>query len=126
VALVLTRQKLGFIDRAKYASASGVANGAYVLSDSPGGAPQIVLMSSGSEVALVLEAQQKLEAQGIRARVVSMPSHELFAAQSSDYQASVLPPGIKRVSAPYKQIYEHLGLTVDKLVETAAQLARSS
>jgi transketolase len=154
VALVLTRQKLGFIDRAKYASASGVANGAYVLSDSPGGAPQVVLMSSGSEVALVLEAQQKLEAQGIRARVVSMPSHELFAAQSSDYQASVLPPGIKRVSieashpmswqrwvgsdgvalglhrfgasAPYKQIYEHLGLTVDKLVETAAQLARSS
>ena len=153
VALVLTRQKLGFIDRSKYASAAGVANGAYVLSDSPGGAPQIVLMSSGSEVALILEAQQKLEADGIRARVVSMPSHEIFAAQTEEYRASVLPSGIKRVSieashpmswqrwvgsdgaalglhrfgasAPYKQLYEHLGLTVDKVVETAKQLAQS-
>jgi transketolase len=153
VALVLTRQKLGFIDRSKYAPAAGVANGAYVLSDSPGGAPQIVLMSSGSEVALILEAQQKLEADGIRARVVSMPSHEIFAAQTEEYRASVLPSGIKRVSieashpmswqrwvgsdgaalglhrfgasAPYKQLYEHLGLTVDKVVETAKQLAQS-
>jgi transketolase len=153
VALVLTRQKLGFIDRSKYASAAGVANGAYVLSDSPGGAPQVVLMSSGSEVALILEAQQNLEADGIRTRVVSMPSHEIFAAQTEEYRASVLPPGIKRVSieashpmswqrwvgsdgaalglhrfgasAPYKQLYEHLGLTVDKVVETAKQLAQS-
>jgi len=152
VALVLTRQKLGFIDRTKYASAAGVAKGAYVLSDSAGGAPQIVLMSSGSEVALILEAQQKLEEEGLRARVVSMPSHEMFAAQSEEYRASVLPPGIKRVSieashpmswqrwvgsdgvalglhrfgasAPYKQLYEHLGLTVDKVVETAKQLAK--
>ena len=152
VALVLTRQKLGFIDRTKYASAAGVANGAYVLSDSPGGAPQVVLMSSGSEVALILEAQQKLKAQGIRARVVSMPSHEIFSAQSDEYRASVLPPGIKRVSieasqpmswqrwvgsdgialglhrfgasAPYKQLYEHLGMTVDKVVETAKQLVQ--
>jgi len=151
VALVLTRQKLGFIDRTKYASAKGVARGAYVLSDSPGGNPQVVLMSSGSEVALILEAQQKLEAEGIRARVVSMPSHELFAAQDDQYRASVLPPGVKRLSieashpmswqrwvgsdgvtlgiqrfgasAPYKEIYEHLGLTVAKVVETAKQLA---
>ena len=153
VALVLTRQKLGFIDRTKYASAAGVANGAYVLSDSPGGAPQVVLMSSGSEVALILEAQQKLESGGIRARVVSMPSHEIFAAQSQEYRDSVLPPGIRRVSieaaqpmswqrwvgadgvalglhrfgasAPYKQLYEHLGITVDKVVETARQLAQT-
>jgi len=151
VALVLTRQKLGFIDRTKYASASGVAKGAYVLSDSPGGSPQVVLMSSGSEVALILEAQQKLEAEGIRSRVVSMPSHELFAAQDDQYRESVLPKGVKRLSieashpmswqrwvgedgvamglhrfgasAPYKELYEHLGLTVAKVVETAKQLA---
>ena len=98
VALVLTRQKLGFIDRTKYGSATGVAKGAYVLADSPGGDPQVVLMSSGSEVALILEAQQKLAADGIRARAVSMPSHELFAAQDKSYRDSVLTPGIKRVS----------------------------
>ena len=154
VALVLTRQKLGFIDRSKYGSASGVARGAYVLSDSPGGAPQVVLLSSGSEVALIIEAQQKLEQQGVRARVVSMPSHEIFAAQDQEYRDSVLPPGIKRVSieashpmswqrwvgsdgvamglqrfgasAPYKELYEHLGLTVAKVVDTAAQLAQSA
>ena len=154
VALVLTRQKLGFIDRSKYGSASGVTRGAYVLSDSPGGAPQVVLLSSGSEVALIIEAQQKLEQQGVRARVVSMPSHEIFAAQDQEYRDSVLPPGIKRVSieashpmswqrwvgsdgvamglqrfgasAPYKELYEHLGLTVAKVVDTAAQLAQSA
>jgi transketolase len=150
VALVLTRQKLGFIDRTRHASARGVAKGAYVLSDSPGGAPQVVLMSSGSEVALILEAQEKLGAEGIRARVVSMPSHELFATQDDQYRESVLPAGVKRISieashpmswqrwvgsdgvalgiqrfgasAPYKEIYEHLGLTVAKVVETAKQL----
>ncbi|HZJ00482.1 MAG TPA: transketolase, partial [Gemmatimonadaceae bacterium] len=150
VALVLTRQKLGFIDRSKYASAAGVAKGAYVLSDSPGGAPQVVLMSSGSEVALILDAQQRLNVEGIRSRVVSMPSHELFAAQDERYRESVLPTGVKRISieasqpmswqrwvgcdgvalgldrfgasAPYKEIYEHLGLTVAKVVDTAKQL----
>ena len=150
VALVLTRQKLGFIDRTKYAAATGVAKGAYVLADSPGGDPQVVLMSSGSEVALILEAQQKLAADGIRARAVSMPSHELFAKQDEGYRDSVLTPGVKRVSieaghpmswqkwvgadgvalgierfgasAPYKEIYEHLGITVAKIVETAKKL----
>jgi Transketolase len=151
VALVLTRQKLGFIDRTKYAAASGLAKGGYVLADSPGGAPQVVLMSSGSEVELILGAQQKLEAAGIRSRTVSMPSQELFAAQTQEYRDGVLPAGIKRVaieaahpmswyrwvgddgeilgiehfgaSAPYKEIYEHFGLTVDKLVEAAKRLA---
>jgi transketolase len=151
VALVLTRQKLGFIDRTKYAAASGLAKGAYVLVDSPGGAPQVVLISSGSEVELILGAQQKLEAAGVRARTVSMPSHELFAAQTQEYRDSVLPAGIKRVaieaahpmswyrwvgddgeilgiehfgaSAPYKEIYEHFGLTVEKLVAAAKRLA---
>jgi transketolase len=152
VGLILTRQKLGFIDRTKYASASGVARGAYVLADAPGGAPQVVLMSSGSEVELILEAQQRLESQGIRTRTVSMPSHELFARDSADYRNSVLPKGVKRIaieaahpmswqrwvgddgiiigierfgaSAPYKEIYEHFGLTVDKLVEAATKLVK--
>jgi transketolase len=81
VALALTRQKLGFIDREKYASASGLAKGAYVLADAPGGAPEVVLMSSGSEVALVLAAQTKLAEAGVRARAVVMPSHDIFPAQ---------------------------------------------
>ena len=108
-------------------------------------------MSSGSEVALILDAQQRLEADGVRCRTVSMPSHEIFAAQNAEYRESVLPKDIKRVaieaahpmswyrvgwgggvimgierfgaSAPYKEIYEHLGITVEKLVEAAKRLA---
>ena len=148
VALALTRQKLGFIDREKYGSAAGLAKGAYVLADAPNGKPDVVLISSGSEVALILEAYAKLTAKGVNARAVSMPSHELFAAQSAEYQAEVLPKGVKRVaieaahpmswyrwvgtdgvilgidrfgaSAPYADIYKGLGLTVDKLVEAAS------
>ena len=151
-ALVLTRQKLGFIDREKYAPAAGVALGAYVLADSD--KPQVVMMSSGSEVGLVLDAHEKLTALGIRSRVVSMPSHELFARQSDKYRASVLPAGVPRLaveaahpmswqrwvgdhgavigvdrygaSAPYERIYEELGLTVDKVVSTAKSLILSS
>jgi transketolase len=147
VCLVLTRQKLGFIDRTKYASAAGVAKGAYVLGDPKGGPPQVVLMSSGSEVALILEAAEQLAERGVRARVVSMPSHELFAAQPKTYRDDVLPRGVPRVaieaahpmswqrwvgtdgvvlgierfgaSAPYEKIYEELGLTVEKLVAAA-------
>ena len=150
VALVLTRQKLSFIDRSKYAPANGLARGAYVLADVPGGTPEIVLISSGSEVALILDAQKKLEADGIRARAVSMPSHELFARQDKTYQESVLPKGVKRIameaahpmswyrwvgddgvilgierfgaSAPAATIYTHLGVTVDHMVETAKRL----
>jgi len=150
VALALTRQKLGWIDREKYGAAAGLAKGAYVLADAPGGAPEVVLMSSGSEVALVLAAQTKLAEGGIRARAISMPSHELFAAQPLEYQQQVLPPGTKRVaieaahpmswyrwvgtdgiimgidhfgaSAPFADIYKGLGLTVDKLVEAARGL----
>jgi transketolase len=149
-ALVLTRQKLSFIDRSKYAPASGLARGAYVLADESGGRPDIVLMSSGSEVALILDAQKQLQADGIRARAVSMPSHEIFARQDQAYRDSVLPKGIKRIameaahpmswykwvgddgvilglerfgaSAPAPTIYEHLGITVDHIVKTAKQL----
>jgi transketolase len=167
VALVLTRQKLGFIDREKYADASGLARGAYVLARGGGqGAaggetsassalppppPALVLMSSGSEVALILAAQQKLEAEGIAAAAVSMASHELFAKQDQAYRDSVLPPGVPRIaieaahpmswyrwvgsngvvlglerfgaSAPYERIYQELGLTVERLVETGRRLA---
>ena len=158
VCLVLTRQKLGFIDRSRYSAAAGVQRGAYVLADAaaPGhdagadGRPDVVLMSSGSEVALVLEAQRRLEAEGVRARAVSMPSHELFAEQPESYRREVLPAGVPRVaveaahpmswqrwvgesgvvlgisrfgaSAPYTRIYEELGLTVDKLVDAARGL----
>jgi transketolase len=150
VALVLTRQKLSFIDRTKYASAGGLARGAYVLADAPGGTPEVVLMSSGSEVGLVLDAQKKLEADGVRARAVSMPSHELFARQDAAYRNSVLPRGIRRIameaahpmswyrwvgddgvilgierfgaSAPAARIFTELGFTVERIVDTAKKL----
>ena len=152
VALVLTRQKLGFIDRGKFGNAKGVAQGAYVLAEASGGTPRAVLISSGSEVALVIEARDVLEASGIPTRAVSMPSHELFAAQEKRYQDSVLPPDVPRVaieaahpmswyrwvgtngtvigldrfgaSAPYQRIYDELGLAVDKVVEAARALVR--
>ncbi|HMG12021.1 MAG TPA: transketolase [Gemmatimonadaceae bacterium] len=150
VALVLTRQKLPFIDRSKYAAAGGLARGAYVLADSPGGAPQVVMMSTGSEVSLILEAQKKLETEGIRTRAVSMPSHEIFAKQDQAYRDSVLPKGVKRIaieaahpmswyrwvgddgviigidrfgaSAPAPIIYMHLGITADRMVEAVKKL----
>jgi transketolase len=150
VALVLSRQKLSFIDRTKYAPATGLARGAYVLADSPGGTPEVVLISSGSEVGLILDAQKKLEGDGIRARAVSMPSHELFARQDEAYRNNVLPKGVRRIameaahpmswyrwvgddgvilglerfgaSAPAATIYTHLGITVDRMVETAKKL----
>ncbi len=146
-ALVLTRQKLGFIDRTKYASAEGVQRGGYVLADEGGAKPQVVLMSSGSEVGLVLRAQEQLQARGIAARAVSMPCLEVFEKQPKAYREQVLPPGVPRVaieaghpnpwyrlvgsegvvlglerfgaSAPYETIYEELGLTVNNLVEAA-------
>ena len=89
--LVLTRQTLPTLDRAKYAKASGLAKGAYVLADAPGGQPDIILMGSGSEVALCLAASEKLNAEGIKVRVVSMPSWELYEKQDAAYKESVLP-----------------------------------
>jgi len=99
VAVILTRQKTPTFDRAKLAPADGVQKGGYVLCDAAGGAPHVVLMATGSEVALALAAQEKLLTQGIRARVVSLPSWEIFAAQSPEYKESVIPRAIKaRVS----------------------------
>ena len=146
VALVLTRQKLAFIDREGRSDASNVARGGYVLSDPKDGAPQVVLMSSGSEVAIALDAAERLAAEGVRARVVSMPSFELFAAQDEGYRESVLPTGVPRAaieaahpaswyryapadaivglerfgeSAPYQEAYRELGITADKLIGVA-------
>ncbi|HTE44875.1 MAG TPA: transketolase [Gemmatimonadaceae bacterium] len=154
VALVLTRQKLAFIERGPYASADGVEKGAYVLADPASGvAPRVVLMSSGSEVGLIVQAQVKLAALGIPARVVSVPSMELFAQQSEEYRTSVLPLGVPRMaieaghpmswykwvgsdgvviglerfgaSAKYEKIYEELGITAEKVVEAAQRLVTS-
>lgn len=97
-ALVLTRQALPTIDRTKFASAKGLAQGAYVLADS-GDEPQVLLLATGSEVSLCLSAYEQLQQEGIRARVVSMPSLEIFEKQPQAYKDSVLPPHIKaRVS----------------------------
>jgi len=139
VALLLTRQKLPVLDRSTLAPAEGVRRGAYVLADSQG-TPDVILIGSGSEVEVALNARQQLAEQGVRARVVSMPSWELFEQQSPEYRAEVLPPdvsarlaietaaplgweryvglqgdvvGINRfgASAPYKVILEQFGFT---------------
>ena len=152
-AIILTRQKLPLIDRTVCAPATGVAQGAYVLIDAPDRAPQVVLLASGSEVQIALEARTALAADGIAARVVSVPSHELFAHQTAQYHDQVLPKGVRRVaieaahpmswyrwigeqgavlgietfgsSAPQEELYREYGLTRERLVETAkALLAR--
>jgi transketolase len=154
VALVLTRQKVSVIDRAKYAPANGLRLGGYVLADARGGTPAIILLASGSEVELVLGAYERLTAEGIAARVVSLPSMELFARQPQEYRDAVLPPavparlaveaaspqpwyrwigdhgvvmGIERfgASAPYQRIYQELGLTVENVVRRAKELLRA-
>jgi len=93
--MALSRQPLPTLDRNKYAPASGVAQGAYVLADAPGGNPEVIIIATGSEVSLAAQAHEKLLAEGIRSRVVSMPSWEIFEQQSQAYQDSVLPPNVK-------------------------------
>jgi transketolase len=139
-ALVLTRQNLPTVDRSTMASADGLHRGAYVLRDTAGGEPQAIIMASGSEVGIAVAAQDMLSEDGIRVRVVSVPSVELFAAQDASYRDQVLPPtlaprvvveaGIRQgwdrwagpraafvtierfgASAPYDVIYEEFGLT---------------
>ena len=90
--LVLSRQPLPTLDRSKYAPASGVARGAYVLADAPGGNPEVILIATGSEVSLAVQAHEELLAEGIRSRVVSMPSWDIFEHQTQEYRDSVLPP----------------------------------
>ena len=151
VALILTRQNLPTVDRTKFAPAAGVRQGAYVLADVP--KPQVVLIGTGSEVALCLEAREKLAAQGIAARVVSMPSWELFDAQSPAYREQVLPPDVPRVavelgielgwgkylgcrgrfvgmkgfgaSAPINVLLKHFGITAENVAKEAMALVGS-
>ena len=148
VALVLTRQKVQMVDRSKYAPAAGLHRGGYVLADSSD--PEVVLIGTGSEVEIVLGAFERLKADGRRPVVVSMPCMEFFAKQSQSYRDRVLPPGVPRIaveaaapqswyrwvgengailglerfgaSAPYQRIYQELGVTVDRVVETALKL----
>jgi transketolase len=92
--LALSRQPLPTFDRAKYASAAGLARGAYVMADAPGGAPEIILIASGSEVALIVDAYERLAERGVRARIVSMPSWDLFERQPASYREQVLPAAV--------------------------------
>jgi len=151
VAFALTRQSLPVIDREKYASAEGLAQGAYILADSKGSRPELLLMASGSEVSVALDAYEKLTAEGVAARVVSMPSWDLFEKQSQAYKDDVLPPlatarlaieaayplGWDRyigpkgatiamtrfgASAPYKVLAEKFGFTAAHVAERAHKL----
>ncbi len=94
VLLVLSRQAMPTLDRTKYAPAAGVARGAYVLADAPGGKPDVILIGTGSELSLCVEASDRLKAEGINARVVSMPSWEIFEKQDRAYKEAVLPPAV--------------------------------
>jgi transketolase len=150
--LILSRQALPTLDRSKYALASGVAMGAYVLADAPAAKPDVILMGSGSEVSLCVDAYEKLTAEGIKARVVSMPSWELFEQQSYEYQNAVLPPRVQArvsveqgsvfgwdryarrrigmhtfgASAPLKELQKKFGFTPDAIVAAAKEeLARA-
>jgi transketolase len=95
VALILTRQAVPTLDRGRYASAAGLKRGAYILAEAGNGRPEIILIATGSEVSLVVEAQHELEKQNIQTRLVSMPSWELFDAQAEEYRRSVFPPSVR-------------------------------
>jgi transketolase len=149
--LALSRQPLPTLDRNKYAPSSGVARGAYVLADAPGGNPEVIFIASGSEVILAVEAHEQLAAEGIRSRVVSMPSWDIFDHQTQEYRDSVLPPkvtarvaveqastlgweryvgtsgriiGMKTfgASAPLKELQRKFGFEPDKVAAAAKEL----
>ena len=114
-ALVLSRQALPTLDRGKYAPAAGAAKGAYVLADAPDGKPEVLLLASGSEVSLCVQAYEQLRAEGVKARVVSMPSWELFEQQSQEYRDRVIPPAVTaRVSVEQASVFgwaQYVGAT---------------
>src|SRR5438445_8347861 len=148
--LVLSRQAMPTLDRVKYAPAAGVAKGAYILVDAPGGKPDVILMGSGSEVSLCVEAGEKLNAAGIQARGVSIPSWELFERQDAAYKESVLPASVSArvsvemastfgweryvglkgkmigmhsfgASAPLRDLLKKFGIQADRVVEAARE-----
>lgn len=151
VALVLTRQDLPTLDRSRFAPASGLAQGAYILAEASGGKPRVILIGTGSELHLCVAAREILEAEGIPTRVVSMPCWELFEEQPADYRALVFPPeipcrvaveagvrlgwdrylgpvgrfvGMKSfgASAPFRDLYKHFGLTPERVVSEAKSI----
>jgi len=153
-ALVLSRQALPTFDRSRYAPADGVRRGAYVMAEARGGVPEIILIASGSEVALAVEAHETLTARGVRSRVVSMPSWDIFEDQPQAYRDGVLPPevtariaieegsmlgweryvgpagrivGMKTfgASAPLKELQRKFGFEPARIVELATELLRS-
>jgi transketolase len=150
-ALILTRQAVPTLDRTKYAPASGVAHGAYILADAEGGRPQVILMATGSEVSLCIDAYEKLKQEGIQARVVSMPSWDIFEQQDQSYREQVLPPDVKArvaveqastfgwaqyvgakgrvigmrtfgASAPLKDLQKKFGFTPEAVMQAAREL----
>jgi transketolase len=153
--LVLTRQAVPTLDRSRYAPATGVARGAYVLADAAGGQPEVLLLATGSEVALCVVAWETLTGEGVRARVVSMPSWELFDRQPDEYRASVIPDAVTArvaveqaatfgwarfvgpagevigmhtfgASAPLKALQTKFGFTPERVVQAAKDaIARS-
>ena len=149
--LALSRQPLPTLDRSKYAPASGLARGAYVLADAPGGSPEVIIIASGSEVILAVQAHEQLIAEGIRSRVVSMPSWDIFEHQTQEYRDNVLPPkvtarvaveqastfgweryvgttgriiGMKTfgASAPLKELQRHFGFEPDHVAAAAREV----
>jgi len=149
--IALSRQPLPTFDRSKYASAVGVARGAYVMADAPGGPPEIILIATGSEVSLIVEAHEALVSRGIRSRVVSMPSWDIFEHQPQSYRQEVLPPAVKAriaveqgselaweryvgadgrvigmktfgASAPLKELQRKFGFEPEKVVAMAMEL----
>ena len=149
--IALSRQPLPTFDRSKYASAAGVARGAYVMADARGGSPEIILIASGSEVSLVVDAHEVLASRGIRSRVVSMPSWEIFEHQPQSYRDDVLPPSVRAriaveqgavlgweryvgasgrvigmktfgASAPLKELQRKFGFEPERVVAVATEL----
>jgi transketolase len=149
--LVLSRQPLPTLDRKRYAPASGVARGAYVLADAPGESPELILIATGSELALAVQAHEKLIADGIRSRVVSMPSWDRFEHQPQEYRDRVLPPELRArvaieqastfgweryvgpegriigmhtfgASAPLKALQQKFGFEPDRVVAAAREI----
>jgi len=152
VCFAMSRQALPTLDRTKYASAAGLAKGAYILADAEGGKPDVLILATGSEVSMAIEAYEKLKSEGVKARVVSMPCWNVFEAQPMEYRESVIPPSVKArvsveagttfgwdkyvgttgakigmlgfgASAPLKDLLKQFGFSVDHVVEAAkAQL----
>jgi transketolase len=152
--LTLSRQPLPTLDRGKYEPASGVAQGAYILADAPGGNPELILIASGSEVSLAVDAYEQLVKEGVKARVVSMPCWDLFERQTVEYRSSVLPPSVKArvaieqastfgweryvgekgrvigmhtfgASAPLKELQKKFGFVPDQVVAVAKEVLAS-